>query len=176
MRAESYTVKDLMRREVVTVPRKLRVRELAETLYQRGISGAPVVDEGGRVVGVVSATDILRLLSGEAGGEGEGGFFFELPEGPPWFPRLLPEERARRVLEDHTVAEIMMPARFTIRPDASVEELARFLLRARIHRALVYDRGELMGIVTAFDVLRALAGEVAGGGARGERESAEAAV
>lgn len=35
MRAESYTVKNLTRREVVTVPRKLRVRELAETLYQR---------------------------------------------------------------------------------------------------------------------------------------------
>ncbi|HSL72481.1 MAG TPA: CBS domain-containing protein, partial [Longimicrobiales bacterium] len=59
-------------------------------------------------------------------------------------------------LAEYTVEDIMTPAAFTVDSDTSVSELARFLLDRRIHRALVVDDGRLEGIVTSFDVLRAV--------------------
>ena len=53
----------------------------------------------------------------------------------------------------------MMPATFSVRPEATAAELARFLLRAGVHRALVFEGSKLVGIVTTMDVLRAVAGE-----------------
>jgi CBS domain-containing protein len=62
--------------------------------------------------------------------------------------------------DQHEIADIMTTATFTVRPDATVRELADFLARGRIHRALVVEDGRLVGIVTAFDVVRAIAGVV----------------
>lgn len=58
-----------------------------------------------------------------------------------------------------TVREIMMPARFSVRPSTTLENLARFLVSAKVHRALVMEGGTLRGIVTTFDVLRAIAAQ-----------------
>lgn len=58
---------DVMHRGVLTVRESLTVRELSEFLLQNGISGAPVVDAGGRLMGVVSQTDIVRFEREEPG-------------------------------------------------------------------------------------------------------------
>ena len=180
------TVTDIMQREVLTVAPTTTVRELTRLLSEQGISGAPVVDASGAVLGVVSATDVVRLAAEEAEvplsglrrmgssrnaewrvppatGEDEeendsglGGYF--LPEDGPgdwgW------EDRAEDpALDEFTVADIMTPVSFTIGPDASVRELADFLVRGRIHRAIVSDGMHLVGIVTTMDVLRAVARE-----------------
>lgn len=159
---DELAVRDIMRRHVVTASPDYSLRALAEILDREGISGLPVVADDGEVVGVVSMTDMVRFLAENGTTSGEAAGYFELPEGPPWFPDLLPEEPGT-TLEEHTVAEIMMPARFTVRPDTSVSDLARFLLRAGIHRALVFDGQRLAGIVTTVDVLRAVAGEETAG-------------
>jgi CBS domain-containing protein len=57
------------------------------------------------------------------------------------------------------VDEIMTPVAFTVDPEMLVWELADFLVRGRIHRALVVEEGKLVGIVTAFDILRVMAGD-----------------
>ncbi len=54
--------------------------------------------------------------------------------------------------------EIMTPANFYIHPDSDLRELAAFLLRGRIHRALVMEDDRLVGIVTTVDLLRTVAG------------------
>ncbi len=66
---------------------------------------------------------------------------------------LLPEEPRG----SKTVADIMMPARFSVRPDTSLAGLARYMVNAKLHRALVMEGDELLGIVTTFDVLHAIA-------------------
>lgn len=161
-RFDQLTVREIMRRHVVTASPDYSLRALVEILDREGISGLPVVADDGQVVGVVSTTDVVRFLAENGTTSGEAAGYFELPEGPPWFPDLLPEEPGT-ALEEHTVAEIMMPARFTVRPETTVSDLARFLLRAGIHRALVFVGQELVGIVTTVDVLRAVAGEEAAG-------------
>jgi CBS domain-containing protein len=145
-------------------------------LSRHSISGVPVVDENGSVLGVVSAADVMALAEwpemalaepwrAEPAGEGQGpltlpgerGGYFTTSDGPLWhFPlERLPLAKAR--LETTPVEEIMTAASFHIRPDATVPELARFLVRLNIHRALVLEGSQLKGIVTSMDALRAVA-------------------
>jgi CBS domain-containing protein len=66
------TVRDIMQRKVITVSPSTSVREISQTLARESIGGVPVVDDDGKVVGVVSATDIVRATAQNA--EVELGF------------------------------------------------------------------------------------------------------
>lgn len=153
-----------MATDLVTVSPDTTVESLARLLRQEGVSGVPVV-EGARVVGVVSDSDILRLALEEGDldellddrdvAESEG--FFRSPLGVlSRLGRILPEGLPRTRLGAHAVREIMTSATFAVRPEATLEEAARFLSGANIHRALVFEDGRLVGIVTTFDVLKGL--------------------
>ena len=175
-------VKDIMQTDVVTVSMDTTARHLARVLADEEISGVPVLDGNGNLAGVVSATDLVRLAADEAGvplrqggtpvgvdpvldpdGQMENeetepdpyGFFLpeELPFSEERFLELGPEGDFDTVL----VRDIMTPVTFSVRPDATVAELCEFLVRGRIHRAVVVDGSELLGIVTSADVLRAVA-------------------
>lgn len=166
-------VRDIMQGDVVTVSPDTSVREIAQTLVREGIGGVPVLDGDGVVVGVVSATDIVRIAAREP--EAEVGFMQrrapalepedgdDLGQAPGFYaPEVIPEW-VRPVLlgdalDDLDASAIMTPASFFVRPDLSLTELARFLVRGRIHRALVIEGGKLIGIVSSFDALRVLAG------------------
>lgn len=176
------TVRDIMQTEVATASPEMTVRELARLWEEHGITGTPVVDLGGKVLGVVSTSDLVRLAAEEADASDEA----ERPEPvfPPeeveedgveasWYAFFADEAPelyagldviAESVFEEATVADIMTRAIFSVRPQATVQELARFLLRAGIRRALVMEGGKLAGIVTATDVLRAVADGVVADG------------
>jgi CBS domain-containing protein len=170
-------IEEIMQEDVVTVTPETPVRELLRVLVDAQISGVPVVSDTGEIVGVVSATDVIRV-----GAEGR-----EIPGGTlQWAPLALPNEEydedsaapffllgedwryasvndpeaiPEGVFEGASVSEIMTPAAFTVKPKDTVEDVARFLLRGRIHRALVVEHEQLKGIVTAFDLLGAFVGE-----------------
>lgn len=170
-------VEEIMQHQVVTVTPETTVTELLRVLVGAQISGVPVVGGGGEIVGVVSATDVVRLAS-------ESG---EIPRGDlTWEPlALLPEDYDEEstasffmvpgewsyptedqaetlsagAFEGSTVADIMTSAVFTVKPRDTVEEAAKFLLHGRIHRALVVEGEQLRGIVTAFDLLKAFVEE-----------------
>ena len=165
-------VDEIMQREVVTVTPEASVRDLLKALVGNQISGVPVVTEEGDILGVVSTTDVVRLGAREAE-EGRGQF--------TWEPLAVPNEEydvessaaffvgsedwtyptdeqpsfpAGGVFDRFAVSDIMTPAVFTVGPRETVQEVAKFLLQGRIHRALVVEHGRLQGIVTAFDLLR----------------------
>lgn len=156
-----------MTTEIVTVSPDATVEDLAELLREQGVSGVPVV-EADRVVGVVSDSDILRLAVEEGGFEDllddraaaeSGGYFGSPLSVLSRLGRILPEELPRTRLGAHSVHEIMTSATFTVRPEATLEEAARFLTGANVHRALVFDEGRLVGVITTFDVLKGLAAD-----------------
>lgn len=172
------SVKDIMRTDVVTVRTDDSARTLARILSDAEISGVPVLDSRDRVVGVASATDLVRLAAEEADvnlsavairpdiGRTDGdddppadsdpyGFF--LPEDRPYPATEFLEQFPETSFDTVTVGDLMTPVSFSVRPDLPVSELCDFLVRGRIHRALVVEDDALLGIVTSHDVLRGVA-------------------
>ncbi len=174
-------VRDLMSTHLVTISPELTLRDTVELLANQHIGGAPVVASG-RVVGVLSASDVLAFEAAtpgvptarpeqveweleapeewEEGAEAPGAFFSEMwtdagadvserleeLQGPEW-----------DVLQEHTVAEAMTRSVYAVRPDMNVVEAARYMVDRSIHRALVMEKGNLVGILTTTDIMRAVA-------------------
>ena len=153
------TAADLMNPEVLTVPEDMTVRELATYLMDNEITGAPVVDREGRLVGVVSVVDIADVAAGEEeaddeGSEGSGGVDYFAQS---WEVGLSDEAREELELEDEQgeilVGEIMNPELYSVPEDATVAEVAMTMLKNHIHRLLVIEEGRAVGIITTSDLL-----------------------
>jgi CBS domain-containing protein len=140
--------KDIMRKSVVTVASYLTVQELAKVFLERCISGAPVVDSDGNVLGVVSQTDLVRTRRDGASGV---AFFHKDDDESAVSVGMHLEE-----MESTRVEEIMTPGPICFDEETSVSSLAAEMRRLHIHRVLVTRRGRLCGIVTTMDMLRAL--------------------
>jgi CBS domain-containing protein len=156
---KTLTARDVMNPEVLTVRVDLTVRELAAFLTERQISGAPVVDGDGRLVGVVSVTDVAEndverpdLVADHSAPE-------EAVRG--WEDRMNPEEIHPLHVEsdDLLVRDIMTPSVYTVPEDTPVATIAHTMVSGRIHRLLVTHRGHVTGIVTSLDLVRLLADE-----------------
>ena len=140
--------KDVMTTNVVTVTSDDRVEDIAKLLLERHISGAPVLDADGRLVGVVSEGDLMRRLEGDAGRRS-------------WWLKLLasPEERARDYTKSHgrLAGDVMTREVVTVAEDTPVGEIAHLLERRRIKRVPVVRDGKVVGIVSRANLLHGLA-------------------
>ena len=152
------TAADLMNPEVLTVPDDMTVRELARFLVDNDITGAPVEDDAGRLVGVVSVFDIARLL-----GEDEDDFELDEPEehaagngatDPDGLDEELDDED-----DDLLVEDIMTPAVWSVPEDATVPEVAALMLKEHLHRLVVVREEEPVGIISTSDLLGLLMDE-----------------
>ena len=136
-------VRAVMTPEVVTVGEQASFKEIAATMAEHRVSALPVLDDDGRVAGIVSEADLLLKE--------------EFPEGPAG-GRLFQGHRRRvqRVkAAGDSAAELMTAPAVTIGPDATVTEAARLLHRHGIKRLPVVDpAGPLLGIVSRADLLK----------------------
>ena len=151
------TASDLMNPEVLTVRDDMMVRELAAFLIENEISGAPVEDGEGRLVGVVSMIDIVAATSGEGQRAADSPGFF----GPDWDDGLDEEDVEDLPLDQDglRVADIMNPRIYSVNEDATVSEIASLMLKGHLHRLLVTREDRAVGIVTTSDLLGLLVGE-----------------
>lgn len=136
---------DIMTRDVIAVTRETTVLEVAELMEQRGISGVPVIDEGEKVVGVVSEKDLLRLLSS--------------PEATTVM-RIITQSLRRGTLDvpplgAQKAGDIMTSPALTVREDTPVLAIKDLFSENKINRAPVVDGdGSLTGIVSRDDIVR----------------------
>jgi CBS domain-containing protein len=152
------TAADVMNTQVLAVRPEATVHELAEFLTEHQISGAPVLDRHGRLVGVVSETDIMES-------ETERAEMVRDRSDPEfdlrgWEDRANPDEIRELHVESDTlcVRDIMTPAAYTVPHDTPVSRLAQTMIAGRIHRLLVTREARVVGIVTSLDLLKLLAG------------------
>ena len=151
------TAADVMNPRVLAVPSHWTLPELTDFLVQHEISGAPVTDGEGRLLGVVSVTDLAAAFSElREGGRKQSSDFFRVPwpEGPLNTLAGLPRDGGPL-----TVRDIMTPEVFTVPEDAPVAELAETLIEERVHRLLVTREGRVVGIVSTSDLLGLLVEE-----------------
>ncbi len=158
--------RDVMTRKLITVNPGLDLQELAALFDKKGISGAPVVDDEGVVVGVVSKTDIVRA---RAQGENLVDIFYRTSGGMVGGDSVLDDEYSpysdtdwsdidSSSLSEVRVADVMNRNVYTVEADETVQEVAAQMLSKRVHRVLVLEDGAFVGIVSTTDLMRALAG------------------
>lgn len=146
-------VSDLMSRRLICVRSDLTERAVLMVLVEHGISGAPVIDVGGRPVGVVSMADLLREQYDAIEDEED-----ELL--PHWVRGAVDQHRVggRGGRPPRTAEELMTPSMVSVREDASPEEAADLMARHRVHRLpVVASDGTLVGLVSALDLVRWMA-------------------
>ncbi len=148
--------RDVMTRRISALHLGDTLRGAAGMLLEKGIGGAPVVDRAGRPVGVLSKTDIVRYererLAGRdtplkrAAVRALGSL-----EVVSQYPDLLPDKGAARV------SEWMTPRIISVAEDADLADVAREMLKRRIHRVFVRKKsGRLSGVITTIDLMRCL--------------------
>ncbi len=149
----ALVAKDVMNSEVITVRDEWSVAELAEFLIDSEISGAPVEDSEGRLIGVVSLTDVAASFTGR------DQAVIDHPEADyyvrSWEEKFNPEDLAGlRVAEsDATVGEIMTPRIFAVDEEAPISQVAEKLIHSHLHRLLVTRDKKVVGILTTSDLL-----------------------
>jgi CBS domain-containing protein len=125
-------VADVMTTNVVTIRADASLSEAVTRLADSHVSGLAVVDGHGRLIGVVSATDVL-------GAEAEAG-----------------DRSAARLLETTVVREVMTPRPLTIGPALNLREAALQMDYGDVHRLFVELDGKLVGVISRSDINRAV--------------------
>jgi CBS-domain-containing membrane protein len=143
--------RDVMVSPVITTTPSASVKEVAQTLLTHRISGLPVIDDAGRLVGIVSEGDLMRRA--DLGTERHRSW---------WLATLFAEEDvlASEYVKQHSrkVADVMTKGVVTASPDASLGAIAGLLERHSIKRVPIVENGALVGIVSRANLIQALAG------------------
>jgi CBS domain-containing protein len=156
MTLHAATAADLMTLNPVSIRDIATVREAVLFLTDRKISAAPVINDAGRPVGVISEADVLRY---------DREHIEHLVTVPDYYLRgeltLHSGERLDsfqvETADTDLVKDIMTPVIFAVRPTTPASEVVQELVHRRIHRLFVTDRdGSLVGVITTLDLLRRL--------------------
>lgn len=148
---EDRSVREVMTEDVVTVVSTASVQEVARVLCDRRISGAPVLDESGHLVGVITETDLIAQVAG--------------PHIPPHIELLgsvIYLERPRemqahlRKAAGATAEEVMTRDVITVEDDCSLRDVAQVMMSHHIHFVPVMREGALVGIVSRRDLVATL--------------------
>lgn len=147
-------VAEIMVRNVFCATPDMGLDAVTYVLLDQGISGAPVVDEHGRPIGIVSKTDLLRELrescrrSARAAVLGERAEHLSVDGSP----------QAREAPEARRVYDVMTPMVFWLPEDAPVSRAAALMAYESVHRIpVVNHQGKVTGVVSTLDVLRWIA-------------------
>jgi len=154
MEKRTYTAKDIMTRDVVCVRTGTNLRELEKIFLEKGISGAPVVDEDANLVGVISLKDMIYYHLTEGDRPSSDSDFYRDAELDKAFAA------SGYQIEDYDIGlvmEMMTPVAHTAGPDTSVDELARMMTQKGIHRVIITRGKKVVGLVSAMDLLRVIA-------------------
>ena len=124
---------DVMIKDVLSVSESTPLKEVAKMFVERRITGAPVVNDSGELVGVISETDIIRKTNNIGA----------------WSPSM--------------AGQIMTKPAVTVAPDDALQRVCEMMYNRRIHRVVVAEGKQIKGILTTMDILRAIATHLKGG-------------
>lgn len=153
------TAAEVMTTPVTVVDQSDTLESAVQILAEEGISGVPVVTGQGRVVGVLTLSDVVARLAGLERELGSLGTFYTRSA-----LRWDPSSESYSNLEDEddvlrrlSVSDVMTAEVLSVTPEASMREVARIMYERRIHRVLVLGEGQrLVGLISSLDVLGAL--------------------
>ena len=139
--------RELMSTPVVTVSPETPLKEVAEKMAAHAVSGVPVVDPLGRLVGIVSESDVLARLAHEKTERGLMGLLDALAQSVG----------AVKKLEAQTAGDLMTTRVLSAGPEASFREMLHLMTAYDVNRLPIVESDRVIGIVTRADLLRTLA-------------------
>ncbi|MBV8743853.1 MAG: CBS domain-containing protein [Xanthobacteraceae bacterium] len=143
--------RDVMVSPVITVKPDASVKELAKILLERRISAVPVVDDQGKLVGIVSEGDLLHRTEADTRRQ------------RPWWLLIMTSDEALAAdyIKEHSrkVADVMTKDVITASPDTPLHDIARALERYAIKRVPIVQDGQLVGIVSRANLIQAVASD-----------------
>ena len=150
-------IKEIMTADVQVVRPDESIAEVARRFAEHGIHGAPVVDGEGRLMGIVTESDIIRATKTKYTTYNMvypsiHQFGVEFKEGVSYSEL----SKAFDEVKHTAVSEIMTVAVITASPEDLVEEVAPMMIKNKINRVPVVENGKVVGIVTRGDILRGM--------------------
>lgn len=144
--------RDIMNSDVIAVRTTMDLRDLARMFLERGITGAPVVDEEGNLAGVISQTDLIHYSLSRSDQLVLDSDFYQTArmEG-----RHVPTGFQIQDCNTGVVADMMTPVVHSVTERARVDSVAQMMTRKHIHRVIVRKGQKVTGVISALDVLKA---------------------
>ncbi|MBI5074065.1 MAG: CBS domain-containing protein [Nitrospirae bacterium] len=146
--------KDVMTRDVIIVSDGMSVDELGRLFIEKKISGAPVEDSKGALIGIVTENDLIRKNAR-----------LHIPTVLRIFDAIIPlgrpdsvEEEIRRISAS-TVGEICTKEVLSVSPDASIQDVSSIMSEKGVHLVPVLEAGRIVGIIGKIDIIRGMTSE-----------------
>lgn len=145
--------KDIMTEDVITVSPSMTIEELARVLMKNQISGAPVVDEDGSLIGIVTENDLITKNKR-----------LHIPTILRLFDAFIPLGTSRlekeiKKMTATTVGEVCTKKVITVEPETPLEEIATIMTEKKIHLIPVLEEGKIVGIIGKRDIIKSAATE-----------------
>ena len=144
-------IKDIMTKKVITVSPEMSIHKLAELFMKKNISGAPVVDKRGKLLGVVKEEGVIFQDK-----KVHLPTFINLSLGFLTFGTKRYEEEVKKITA-RKVSSIMEKDIVTVCPNTEMEDVATLMIEKEIYYFPVVDKNKLLGVVTKKDIVRAIA-------------------
>ena len=144
--------KEIMTHEVITVKESATVRELAALLFVNNISGVPVVDDNGRVTGVVTESDLIFQNK-----KVQPPMTFALLDAFVFLERPGKMEQELKKMAGSKVSDICTRNPVSVTPETELDELATLMTEKKIHTLPVMSEGRLVGVIGKSDIIRTIA-------------------
>jgi CBS domain-containing protein len=148
--------KDVMTRDVIIVTESMSVDELGRLFIDKKISGAPVADSKGALIGIVTENDLIRKNAR-----------LHIPTVLRIFDAIIPLGRPDSVEQEikrmsaSTVGEICTKEVISVSPDASIQDVSSIMSEKGVHLVPVLEAGKVVGIIGKIDIIRGMTGETA---------------
>ncbi|HHT9105430.1 MAG TPA: CBS domain-containing protein [Candidatus Wujingus californicus] len=156
MATYKFLARDLMTEKTVCVKPETTIKDLINILVKNSINGVPVVDKNGKLVGVVSKTDIVEYdakVSKKKKISSQKSFYKDTNG------KLKKDfEKAKKTKDfgKTIVKDIMTTHVITAKADDTIDRLAKIMFDKKVHRVIIQDKGSVVGIVSTLDILHAV--------------------
>jgi len=136
-------IKEIMSRDVITIPSDASLQDVGRTLKEKRISGVPIVNDNGSIVGIITVTDLLRIL----------GQIYQWKIIETEIPELKLSEIFEKEKSKAKVRDVMTKNVFTLKEDDTINDVFRMMFKKKIHTIPITKDGKLVGIVGKRDIV-----------------------
>lgn len=145
------TAKEIMTRKLVTVSPEMDVSELASLFWEKRISGAPVVDDDGKLLGIVTESDLI-----DQGKKVHIPTIMSILDSMIFLENPAKLDKEIRKMTGTKVKDIYSPDPVTVSEDTPMDELATIMADRKLHTLPVVTGGKLVGVIGKLDIIRNL--------------------